>query len=322
MSITDVSVVIVNWNTRDILRNCLKSIYEQTGDVALEVIVIDNASSDGSAEMVRKNFPKVNLIENSENRGFAAANNQGITIAEGRYVLLLNSDTIVLENAIDKTLSFADAHPEAAIVGCQVWDDSDTIQMTCFRFPSVFNLFLSAFWLNKFFKHNRILGREWMLWWGRDSEREVDVISGSFMFVKRKAIEEVGLMDEDYFLYYEETDWCYRFARAGWKILFWPGAKILHWHGGRNSSKQESLRMFVQFQKSLLIFFRKHYGWLNCITARLLLIMSFGLRCCSWILVVSLKRLLGNSIDSEKEKLIKHWGALKFCAFGAVPEKA
>jgi hypothetical protein len=161
-----------------------------------------------------------------------------------------------------------------------------------------------------------------MLWWGRDSEREVDVISGSFMFVKRKAIEEVGLMDEDYFLYYEETDWCYRFARAGWKILFWPGAKILHWHGGRNSSKQESLRMFVQFQKSLLIFFRKHYGWLNCITARLLLIMSFGLRCCSWILVVSLKRLLGNSIDSEKEKLIKHWGALKFCAFGAVPEKA
>jgi len=322
MSITDVSVVIVNWNTRDILRNCLKSIYEQTGDVALEVIVIDNASSDGSAEMVRKNFPKVSLIENSENRGFAAANNQGITIAKGRYVLLLNSDTIILDNAIDKTLSFADAHPEAGVVGCQVWENSETIQMTCFRFPSVFNLFLSAFWLNKIFKHNRILGREWMLWWGRDSEREVDVISGSFMFVRRKAIDEAGLMDEDYFLYYEETDWCYRFANAGWKILFWPGAKILHWHGGRNSSKQEALKMFVQFQKSLLIFFRKHYGWLNCITARLLLIMSFGLRCCSWILVVSLKRLLGNNIDSGKEKLIKHWVAFKFCAFGAVPEKA
>ena len=317
----DVSVVVVNWNTCGILRDCLYSVFEQTKNIDYEVIVIDNASTDGSVEMVKKDFPQVTLIENSENRGFATANNQGIEIAKGRYVLLLNSDTILLDDAINKTLSFADTHQETGAVGCQVWENSETIQMTCFRFPSVANLFLSTFWLNKIFKHNRILGREWMLWWGRDEEREVDVITGSFMLVRRKAIDEVGLMDEDYFLYYEETDWCYRFKKAGWKILFWPGAKILHWHGGSNSSKQDALKMFVQFQKSLLIFFRKHYGRLHCIAARLLLIVSLGLRCCSWILVVSLKRVLGNNIKSEKEKIIKYWGAFKFCVFGTTSRK-
>jgi GT2 family glycosyltransferase len=120
MNMTEVSVVVVNWNTQDILRDCLRSIYEQSGEIDLEVIVIDNASTDGSVEMVKKDFPQVTLIENSQNRGFAAANNQGIAISKGRYVLLLNSDTVVLDNAIAKTVAFADSHPKAAIVGCRV----------------------------------------------------------------------------------------------------------------------------------------------------------------------------------------------------------
>ena len=320
MNTIDVSIIIVSWNTRDILQKCLASIYEQDGDIELEIIVIDNASTDDSAEMVRKNFPQVCLIENSENRGFAAANNQGIKIAKGRYVLLLNPDTIVLDNAIDKTISFADTNPSVGIVGCQVLENSQTVQMTCFRFPDIVNLFFSTFWINKIFKYNRIFGREWMLWWRRDSQREVDVITGSFMLARCKAIDEVGLMDEDYFLYYEETDWCYRFKKAGWKILFWPGAKIIHWHGGSNSSKQDALKMFVQFQKSLLIFFRKNYGWLHFIAARLLLIISFGLRCFSWRLMVFFRGAIGNNINKEKEKLIKNWVAFKYCAFGAMPK--
>ena len=135
MSIIDVSVIIVNWNTKDILRNCLKSIYDEGGDVALEVIVIDNASTDGSVEMVKKDFSQAVLIENSENRGFAAANNQGIAIAKGRYVLLLNSDTIVLDKALEKTISFADSHPESAVVGCRALNPDRTLQPTCFMFP-------------------------------------------------------------------------------------------------------------------------------------------------------------------------------------------
>lgn len=317
----DVSVIIVNWNTRDLLRDCLKSVYEQTKDILFEVIVIDNASSDGSVDMVKSEFCQVVLIENKQNRGFAAGVNQGIAVAKGRYALVLNSDTIVCDNAIGKTMRYADKHPEAALVGCQVLDNSNTIQMTCFRFPSVLNLFLHTFALNKIFKKHHFLGREWMLWWPRDSEREVEVVSGSFMLVRRNAIDDIGLMDEDYFLYYEETDWCYRFAKAGWKILFWPGAKIIHCHGGRNSSKQEALKMAVQMQKSCLIFFKKHRDIVSYITVRLLLMISLACRFCFWTVALFVKYLLRNSSNHEKKKIAENWSIFKYCAFGCEPLK-
>lgn len=315
----DVSIVIVNWNTRDILRGCLKSIYEQTVKSKIEVIVIDNASGDGSVDMLKSEFPHVVSIENSENRGYAAGVNQGIAVAKGRYVLVLNSDTIICNNAIEKTMRYADRHPEAAVIGCQVLEDSDKIQMTCFRFPSLTNLFLSAFGLAKVFKYNRVLGREWMLWWDRKSERQVDVVSGSCMLVRWEAIEQVGGMDEDYFLYYEETDWCYRFAKAGWEMRFWPGVKIIHCHGGRNSSKQEAVKMFVQMQKSCLTFFRKHHGIVSYILARLLLTISFMLRCYAWTVVQLTKYLLRDNCNYAKKKVTQSWLALKYCGFGCEP---
>lgn len=317
----DVSVIIVNWNTRDLLRNCLKSIYEHGGQIDFRVIVIDNASNDGSAGMVKKDFPQVTLVENSENRGYAAACNQGIRTAGGRYVLILNSDTLICGSAIEKTVRYADEHPEAAVVGCQVWENPKKVQMTCFGFPSVLNLFLDAFALNRIFKQNRFFGREWMLWWGRDSEREVDVISGSFMFVRHEAIDKVGLMDEDYFLYYEETDWCYRLSKAGWKMLFWPGARIIHCHGGRNSSKQEAVKMFVQMQKSCLIFFKKHRGPVSYISARLILTISFMLRYCVRTITLLAKYSLCKNGNYEKKKGAENWAAFKYCVFGCEPVK-
>jgi GT2 family glycosyltransferase len=315
----DASIIIVSWNTRDILRNCLKSVYEQTKDILFEVIVIDNASSDHSVSMIKTEFSQVHLIENKENRGFAAGVNQGIAVAKGRYVLVLNSDTVVCDNAIEKIVRYADEHSEAAVVGCQVLDNFYTVQMTCFRFPSVLNLFLYAFGLNKIFKKNHFFGREWMLWWPRDSEREVEVVSGSFMLVRRNAIDDVGLMDEDYFLYYEETDWCYRFAMAGWKKLFWPGAKIIHCHGGRNSSKQESLKMAVQMQKSCLIFFKKHRDIASYIAVCLMLVISFACRLCFWTIVLFMKHLLRKSSDHEKKKNIENWVVFKYCVFRCEP---
>ena len=139
MSRADVTIIIVNWNTRVILRDCLRSVYQNAGSVDFEVIVVDNASSDGSVEMVRAEFDKVQLIANSDNRGFAAANNQGMAVATGRYVLLLNSDTIVLDGAIAKSVAFADAHPDAAVVGCRVLNPDRSLQPTCFMYPSVLN---------------------------------------------------------------------------------------------------------------------------------------------------------------------------------------
>ena len=150
--VVDVSIIIVNWNTRDILRNCLRSVYEQTLGIDYEVIVVDNASADGSAEMVAAEFFQVRLIRNAENRGFAAANNQGIAIAEGMYILLLNPDTIVLDGAIQKSIAFADQYPSSGVVGIQTHRPDGTLQHNCFQFTSILNMLISMVGLNKIFR--------------------------------------------------------------------------------------------------------------------------------------------------------------------------
>jgi len=315
----DVSIIIVNWNTRELLRNCLKSIYENTCEADYEIIVVDNASDDGSADMVRSSFSDVRLITNTANRGLAAANNQGIRISEGRYVLLLNSDTVICDGSIDKMVRYADARPRAAVFGCQVWENEDTIQPTSFRHPSLLNVILRMLGLARMFKYNRFFGREMMLWWRRDTARQVDVISGMFMLVRREAIEQVGLMDESYFLYYEESDWCYRFSKAAWKVLFWPGAKIIHLDGGNKSSDQNALKMKIQYHKSMLIFFRKHYGLINSILARLLMSVDAALRCAGCTTAIVFNGLFEKKTACELKQMQEHWGAFKFCVFGSEP---
>lgn len=292
----DVSVLIVNWNTREILRNCLKSIYEQTRDLIFEVIVIDNASEDGSPQMVKEEFKEAILIENSTNRGFAAANNQGMAIAKGRYVLLLNSDTVVLDNAIAKTVVFADAHPEGAVIGCRLLNPDKTLQQGCFMFPSLLNLLLSATYLYKLFPQSRFFGRENMTWWTRDDEREVDVVTGCFMLVRRESIEQVGVMDEQFFMYGEETDWCYRFKKAGWKCLFSPNGSIIHI--GHASSKARGMRraMSLQCRASILLFLKKHKGYLTYRLACLAIALDAFLRIPYWFV----KWILSGKMHGEE----------------------
>ncbi|MBN1816832.1 MAG: glycosyltransferase family 2 protein [Sedimentisphaerales bacterium] len=293
----DVSVIIVNWNTAQITCGCLASVYEQTRDVSFEVIVVDNASSDGSAERIQQQFPQVILIENTENRGFAAANNQGMAVAQGRYVLLLNPDTVVLDGAIQKAIAFAERHPEAAVVGCQVWENESKLQPTCFSFPSLGGLFLRTIGLSRMFPKSRLWAGEMLGWWDRTTEREVDVVSGMFMLVRSEAIQQVGRMDETYFIYAEETDWCWRFKKAGWKCLFTPEARIIHLDGGGKSTDQLSIRMFVQLHKSLLIFFRKNRGVLSFMLAKLFFVLCMGLRTIVW-------RLL--SLGGRKDRVHKY----------------
>jgi GT2 family glycosyltransferase len=277
----DTSIIIVSWNTRTLLEDSLKSIYKQTQDVTFEVIVIDNASTDGSAEMIKKNFPQAMLIENSENRGFAAANNQGIAISKGRYVLLLNSDTIVLDNAIEKTLSFADAHPESAVVSCRVLNPDRTLQPTCFMFPSILNMLLSSTYLYKLFPKSKFFGRERMTWWNRNDIREVDVVTGCFMLIRLKAIQQVGTMDEQFFMYAEETDWCYRFKKANWKVMFTPVGEIIHLGG--QSSRQKKAQMILQLRSSILLFIKKHKSSLVYTIACVLVALFFFLRVPYWL---------------------------------------
>jgi GT2 family glycosyltransferase len=311
---TDVSIIIVNWNTRDILQGCLISIFKQTQGINFEVIVIDNASSDGSAEKVKHEFPQVILIANSENRGFAAANNQGMQIATGRYVLLLNPDTIVLEKAIQKTIAFADNHLDIGVVGCQVWLNEKDIQQTCFAFPSLSGLIIQVVGLRRLFPKARFFGRAKYGWWNRTTQLDVDVISGMYMLVRREAIEKVGLMDEDYFVYAEETDWCYRFWKAGWRCVFTPEARIIHLDGGSKSTAQISIKMFVQHQKSLLIFYKKQRGRNSWMIARICYIFSMLLR---YFVFSGLFFFTKDRVFLQKTH--QSLAALKFQLFGVEP---
>lgn len=290
MRAMDVSVVIVNWNTRDLLRGCLRSIEAETRDLAYEVFVVDNASSDGSAAMVRDEFPQVKLIENARNRGFAAANNQGIRLATGRYVLLLNPDTVVLDAAISRTVRYADQHPNVGVVGCQVLEQENLIQRTGFSFPTPWMLLLTEFGLSRAFPRSRLFGTPQLGWWERDSERDLDVVSGMYMLVRSEAIRKVGLMDEDYFIYAEEADWCYRLAKAGWRRVFTPCARIIHLDGGGKSTSQVNVRMFVQLQKSTMVYQRKNLGLAAWGVAKVIYVASDSMRAVAWYLSSLVRR--------------------------------
>jgi GT2 family glycosyltransferase len=283
--LTDVSIVIVSWNTRDILRDCLLSIFEQTREVSFAVSVVDNNSHDGSAVMVRTEFPKVKVIENVENRGFAAGCNQGMRASSARYMLLLNPDTVILDDAISRTVRYADLHSDVGVVGCQVLEDQNRITPTGFSFPDPLNVFLALSGLSRAFPRSRLFGRPEMSWWERTTERDVDVVTGMFMLVRSKAIAEVGLMDESYFVYSEEADWCYRFARAGWRRVFTPSARIVHLEGGAKSTSQVRAKMFVQLQKSTMIYHKKNLGWFAWSLVKIIYIVSNFVRMGAWFIL-------------------------------------
>jgi GT2 family glycosyltransferase len=202
-------------------------------------------------------------------------------------VLLLNSDTVVLDDAIASTVRFADAHPRAAVTGCRVLNPDGTLQLTCFMFPSVLNMLLSSTYLYKLFPKNRFFGRERMTWWDRSDVRRVDVVTGCFMLVRREAIDQVGTMDERFFMYAEETDWCYRFRQSGWEVLFAPVGRIIHLGG--QSASQKPVAMIVQLRLSILRFIRKHYGWPAHLMARFLTALFFAVRLPVWFTMALLR---------------------------------
>lgn len=311
----DVSIIIVNWNTRDIVRDCLKSVYERTHGIDYEVIVVDNASADGSTDMVKEEFPQTILIANFDNRGFAAANNQGMKIAKGRYVLLLNPDTIILDGAIQKSVSYADGHPDIGVLGCQVWLNEDQIQRTCFSFPSVYGLILQLLGLPRLLPRSRAFG--WIDYgrWDRTTPMDVDVVSGMFMLVRRQAIEQVGLMDEDYFVYAEETDWCHRIKKAGWRCAFTPDARIIHLDGGSKSTDLVKVKMYVQMQKSILIYYKKRCGFISWLFAKLITILAMSSRYVAFSVLLLVWK---NDIYSKKAS--QSLAALKYHLSGIEPQ--
>ncbi len=257
----DLSIIIVNWNTSDLLAKCLRCVETTVRDVSCEIWVVDNASTDGSPDMVRRDFPNVRLIANPQNVGFARANNQALKVAEGRYALLLNSDAFVSERTIDHMVRFMDARPDAGMAACKLLYADGRLQPSCSRFPTLRTELNIALGRDKLFPKSPMFGRYMMTDWDYSDIREVDVIMGAFMLVRAEVMQQIGLMDEAFFMYSEEVDWCYRCKQAGWKIYFTPEVETVHLWGG--SSQAVKVETLIRLYRSRVQFFRKHYGSLT-----------------------------------------------------------
>jgi hypothetical protein len=235
-------VIVVSWNTREELRGCLESVLAGLRGTFGEVIVVDNASADGSAEMVETWFPEVHIVRNARNLGFAAGCNIGLQVAAGRYLLLLNPDTIVLHDVLAATVRYLDDHPNVGAFGCRILNSDGTLHSSCFRDPSVLNTFLGLTGLARL-RWPRALGRERMTHWLRDSERDVDVVTGCYLATRREVVDDIGPLDSGYFFCGEEADWCRRIRSGGWAVRFAPVGDIIHAGGvaGRKLSEWRDL---------------------------------------------------------------------------------
>lgn len=251
------SIVIVSWNTCELLRDCLQSVEDELAAFHrpdIEVIVVDNASVDGSGAMVTACFPWVRLAQNSQNIGFAAANNQALQEATGDYLLLLNPDTQLLPGALIELLAFMDQHPCAGAAGSRLLNPDGTLQPSCSRAPSLSRELWRLLHFDAIYPYAEYRMRDWSI----EQPRPVDVIQGASMLVRRTVLTEVGFLDTDYFMYSEEVDLCYRIRRAGWQIFWVPQSKIVHYGG--QSSRQTARAMFLQLYRSKILYFRKQKG--------------------------------------------------------------
>lgn len=259
------SIVIVNWNTRRYLEACLASIYRYPPRTAFEVLVVDNHSSDGSVEMVQSRFPQAVLIACGRNLGFSGGNNLGIRQARGENILLLNPDTEVLPGALDHLLHFLDSEPQAGAAGSRLLNSDRTLQLSCSPTPTLVREFARLFHLPGIRPDGYYAMQDWDL----TQPRSVDVLLGACILIRRGVLDQIGLLDEEYFMYSEETDLCLRVQRAGWKLYWVPQAEIIH-HGGQ-SARQAPKEMFYHLYRSKVLFFRKHYSLLTVFLYKLML---------------------------------------------------
>lgn len=265
----DLSIVIVNWNARDYLRKCLESIYRNAGRLSLEIFVVDNGSGDGSADMLRREFSGVKLIENRDNPGFGAANNQALKRCAADLVLMLNPDTEVSEGALTSMVDFLKWNRRAGAVGAKLLNADRTIQLTCARnFPTLLSEFFWLTTLVRRFPKSRIVGNYLMSYWDHNDRREIDCLSGACIMARLEVLRKLDYFDEDYFIYGEDVDLCYRIKKAGWQIWYLPEAEITHYGGGSSRSIAETAAILDRI--AIKIFFRKHRGVLTAAGYRMM----------------------------------------------------
>ena len=308
---SQISVIIVSWNARGYLRDCLDSL-RQTGEpVVHEVIVVDNASTDGSAEMVAEQFPEVILIKSAKNLGFARANNLAIQRASGEYIALVNSDVIVHPDCLQRLAAALETQQEVGMVGPRVFGRDGNLQLTCGRLPTFWNTLCEFSLLYKLFPESALFGGFQMRSQEQVLSGMTQTLSGCFMLARRAAVEKVGGLDEGFFFYAEDVDWCKRFWDAGWKIMFVPEAEATHFGGG--SSANAPLRYCIEILRANLIYWKKHHGNLGRLAYWLLAMIQHGLR----LMVRGVLRVTGVAkSDETKHKLKEHVVCLRWLLTG------
>lgn len=291
----DLTVSIVNHNNREMLERCLASVFDGTRNLEFEVCVVDNRSGDGSAEMVRNRFPRVKLIENEKKEGFAANQNKILKIAAGEFVALLNNDTEVKPGAFEKLVGFMRAHPETGLAGPRLLNPDGSLQQSCYRTPTPAVLFFDATFLSSIFPRNVFFGGYKR--WAHDSVREVQSMALACAVARRAAVEKVGPLDERFFMYFEDHDWCLRFRRAGWKIHLAPDAEAVHFGGGSEGLLGHD--RFDRFYSSMNLFYEKHYGRLSLPAAAALNVAASAFRLAGWTLLSPFSGAARKSLETR-----------------------
>jgi N-acetylglucosaminyl-diphospho-decaprenol L-rhamnosyltransferase len=298
----DVSVIVVSYNTQHLLARTLTALDTGRGQLRLQVIVVDNASRDGSVEYLRKEFPNVELVENLANVGFGRANNLALSRIRGRYVLLLNTDAFVSSDTLPRTVSYMDQHPRSGVLGVKLVGENGALQPSCLYFPTPWNIFLKLSHLERFFKSARLVDDD------HDTLRACDWVRGCYYLIRREVIDSVGLFDPRYFLYYEEVDHCRRVRQAGWEVIYYPYAPVVHIGGESARSYGRSLdgsrQISTLHTESELLYFRKHFGLLGLLASVFLTTLTY--------LGLELKRILQRRDADQAQAPLNHaWLVIK-----------
>ncbi len=303
MTQPDLSIIIVSWNVRELLANCLRSVLAQT-ELALQVIVVDSASSDGSPEMVAEQFPQVELLACQENVGFPRGNNLGLERANGRFILLLNPDTIVHDGALAQMGSYLAQNPKVGVVGPQLLNDDGSVQSSRRRFPTLWTALFESTWLQPF-APKAVLDQ----YYARDvADGETAVVQwlmGACLMTRQAVVAQVGGLDEAYFMYSEELDYCRRIHQAGWQVVYYPEAQVTHLSG--KSSEQAVTQRHINFNRAKLRYFRKYHGRFAAGVLRLFLLISYG-----WQLTLeAIKGAVGHKRPLRWQRVKAYWMVLR-----------
>lgn len=303
----DLSIIVVNWNVCALLRRCLTSVESNRGDLPLEVIVVDNASSDDSVAMVEQEFPQVRLIASRENLGYTGGNNLGAGEAQGRYLLILNPDTEIIGDALQQMVAYLDENPQVAVVGPQLLYPDGSVQPSRRRFPKLAMAFIgdSVPFGRRWFPNSKLEQAFFMADSPDDKIQSVDWLVGAALMIRREMWQKVGPLDDLFFMYFEELDWCKRCRDAGGEIHYLPKAQVIHHHGAASGQIPVTTRIYQN--RSQVIYFRKYFGVMWAALIRLFLLINFG-----WVMVIELVKWV---IDHRREKHLQraqvYWQLLR-----------